>query len=220
MSVVWAAGQTTAPNCPVISVAGPQGITDSGDTIVFRAQISGLFSRSITYEWKVSGERTFDGQGTDSIRIHTTREDGNTNITATVTIKGLPERCAANASEVAGVAAGLVCDMPADEYGRIPWLEEQARLDNFLIHISQDPGYSGIVHMKIKVDESVGSAKEHARRMLNHFKRRDKNFDPGRLLFAIEVSDDGPTTTFRIIAKDSPLPTCTDACILLNSKEL
>ncbi len=220
VSVITASGQGVEGKCPEISVTGPYQITLPGDVMFFRADIPELDSRgAVTYEWKVSNGQITDGQGTNLIRVQTTREDEGTNVTATVTVKGLPKTCPDQASEVAGVAT-LPCIGSADEYGRIPWPDEQGRLDNLMLVIRNNPKSVAFIRMHLEAGEKVEDAKKHAIRILKHIKWRDEYFDPGRLRFAIEKRSERHSTAFYIVLDGAEMPSCGDGCTLLNGKNI
>ncbi len=215
-------GQVTANVCPVIVVAEPTRITPPGDAMFFRAEISGLDGRAVvTYVWKVSRGKITDGQGSDQIRIQTAREDQGTNITASVTVKGLSENCTISASGVAGVAA-----LPSHghgeavhEYGHIPWFKERTYLDNLLVQMRYVPELTVFIHMKIRSDESFDNAKKHIRRILEHLRWREKRFDRGRIRFGIEKNPKWHVTSWYILPKGGEPPVCGEGCILLSGKD-
>jgi len=80
-------------DCPTITVTGPSEDTTPGESMTFTANISGGSQESVTYLWTVSAGKIASGQGTPSITVSTTSEMAGTNVTATVQIGGLDERC-------------------------------------------------------------------------------------------------------------------------------
>ena len=70
--------------CPTLSVSGPAGLTNAGDTMTFTASASG----DLTYNWTVSAGTIESGQGTPSITVRTAAGMEGTNVTATVKIGG------------------------------------------------------------------------------------------------------------------------------------
>lgn len=92
--------------CPEIAVTGPSGITSPGDSMEYKAQISGDVRGSVRYEWTVSAGQIIEGQGTLAIKVRAP-ETEPTGLTATINIEGLPGGCPASASETAQVAAIL-----------------------------------------------------------------------------------------------------------------
>jgi hypothetical protein len=124
-------GQTAANNCPEVTVTGPMGVTAAGDTMTFTASVnnhSGV--DEIKYEWTVSAGTIEKGQGTSSIEVRTTREMRDSNVTATVRIAGLAAECNQTASDIGSIAAGIVCGMPYDQFGRISRGDTRARVDS------------------------------------------------------------------------------------------
>jgi hypothetical protein len=147
-------GQTVT--CPTVEVVGPAGVTAPGEAMFYRADVSGAGGEKVTsYKWTVSAGTIADGQGTDQIRIVSTREQAGSNITATVTVKGPGESCVATASETAPVMANIVSMMPADEYGETSWEEERARFDNLLIQLNHDPKLHAFIQMAVPANETL-----------------------------------------------------------------
>jgi hypothetical protein len=58
----------------------------------------------------------------------------------------------------------LVVDAPFDSYGNICWDEERARLDNFAIHLQQNPELVGYVIVYAGRHSCAGEAKARAER--------------------------------------------------------
>jgi hypothetical protein len=87
-------GQTETPaNCPKISVTGPPGITQPGDSMEFKAIMPLNSTDRLTFQWTISAGTIESGQGTAVIKLRTTREMNNSSVTATVEISGLPKDC-------------------------------------------------------------------------------------------------------------------------------
>ncbi len=218
LSVFNIAGQIPAAKCPELEIVGPQGIAYPGSEIVLRAKISGLDSRTLlNYDWKISGGRVLEGKATNQITLEATEQDAGGFITVSVLVNGLPENCSSNASEKYGVAR-RTHDTVLDQYGRIPWREEQARLDNLHVQISRNPEATGLIYMEIRAEDSVNAAKKHARKIANYFRSKYKKFDLGRLLLRIEPGSEWPSTRFYVLSKDE-IRTCTN-CIILSAKDL
>jgi hypothetical protein len=73
--------------CPTLDVTG-DGNVKAGETVVFKANVSGGTVTDLTYNWTVSQGEIVSGQGTPQIKVKTTREMIGT-ITATVEIGGI-----------------------------------------------------------------------------------------------------------------------------------
>ncbi|HXF43398.1 MAG TPA: hypothetical protein VNK26_06630 [Pyrinomonadaceae bacterium] len=170
--------------CPSLSVTGPAGITNPGDTMVFTATVAGGTQANITYNWTVSNGTIESGQGTPSIVVRTTREMANSSVTATVNIGGLDPncRCTTEASETAGVAA-LPTAVQIDEFGKLPNDDIRARLDTFFAELANNPNNQGYII-------NYGTPKEIAAReklIINHINFR--KFDRSR----ITIVNGGPS---------------------------
>lgn len=97
LSFVFVSAQTPS-DCPSISVTGPNRLPKPGQLIEFTADIRGAVESSgVSYVWSVSADKSFSGQGTNSILIEF--PDGFWGLTATVEVIGLPQGCPKRASE-------------------------------------------------------------------------------------------------------------------------
>jgi len=72
--------------CPDLSVTGPAGVTNPGDSMTFTANVSGGTQQNVTYNWSVSSGTISSGQGTPSITVATDTSMAGGNVTATVSI--------------------------------------------------------------------------------------------------------------------------------------
>jgi hypothetical protein len=72
--------------CPTLEVTGG-GNVKAGETVSFKAEVSGGTAADITYDWTVSQGEIIEGQGTSEIKVKTTAEMTGT-ITANVEIGG------------------------------------------------------------------------------------------------------------------------------------
>jgi hypothetical protein len=81
------------PGCPVVSVSGPD-VAVAGERVVFQSIVSGNEGK-ITYSWKVTNGRIVRGQGSSVIEVVATLAG---ELTALVTVKGLPPSCGFQAS--------------------------------------------------------------------------------------------------------------------------
>ena len=128
--------------CPSINVAGPSGVTLPGNSMPFTAIIKPYDPEKMTLVWSLTGSGESDlriakGQGSSSILVTSDRLYGR-NITATLTIRGLPEGCSNSASETAGIDHGD--PVVSDEYGQLKPNDEKARLTYTTIQLKSHPG--------------------------------------------------------------------------------
>lgn len=139
--------ETPTCDCGSLSVSGPAGTTNPGESMTFTATATGTGSSSYTYNWSVSSGTITSGQGTPSIAVATTSEMAGTNVTATVSIGGLPAactNCVTQASETAGVTRRPEARI-IDEYGPAQDDDVKARIDNFYIQLNNDPSAKGYI---------------------------------------------------------------------------
>ena len=194
-----------ACECPTISVTGPAGITNPGDTMTFTANVSGGSQASITYNWSVTGGTIESGQGTPSITVRTTREEANSNLTATVDIGGTDPscNCTTTASETAPVA-GLPEAVLINEFGKMSNDDVRAQLDIFFGELANNPNNQGYI-INYGTDREI-AARE--RLITNHIAFR--KFDRSRItLVRGGTSPDGVVHTkfYRVPpGAENPMP--------------
>ena len=188
-------------DCGTLSVSGPAGITNPGDTMTFTANVSG--GATPTYNWTVSAGSIESGQGTPSIVVRAPGESGN--VTATVDLGGLDPACGCptTASESAGVAPVKLPSVLIDEFGVAVNDVIRGRLDTFFADLSNNPNNQGYII-------NYGTDKEIAAReklIANHIAFR--KFDRSRITLVRGGDTGGGVNTklYRIPpGADNPAP--------------
>lgn len=117
--------ESAAQDCPKISIEGPPGLTFVGNIMKFTVDKPKEFGGN--YKWTVSQGTIESGQGSRSIEVRAPDVPDYVNVTATVELLGLPEKCVNKSSETAGVYRESV-PTAAAVYGRLSKNEEKARL--------------------------------------------------------------------------------------------
>lgn len=203
--VGYAFGQATEANCPKIEVIGPAGVSPVGQAIHFTAKVSGINSKLI-FNWKVSSGTIESGQGTPAI-IVVTDEDG-INITAEVTVEGLPNQCDNKAVESAPVEAQLpICSL--DEFSNLKPNQIRAKMDIFFEELSNNPGDIGVIILYVTSEEK--QTPDNARLTLIAKHAKFRKFDLGRIIFKIEPTDSDlkNTVLYRVpVGAEMPCPKC------------
>lgn len=198
-------GQATEANCPKIEVIGPAGVSPVGQPIHFTAKVSGINSKLI-FNWKVSSGTIESGQGTPAI-IVVTDEDG-INITAEVTVEGLPNQCDNKAVESAPVDFKLPnCNF--DEFSDLKPNEIRAKMDIFFAELANNPSDIGLIILYVGSDEKQTPDNSRLTLIAKHAKFR--KFDLGRLVFKIESTNSELTNTvlYRVpVGAEMPCKGC------------
>ena len=186
-----------ACNCVTLSVSGPAGVTSPGQSMTFTANVSG--GENITYNWTTSAGEITSGQGTPSITVATTEAMAGSNVTATVSLGNAPEcPCTNTASETAPVAA-RPDNITVDEFGAVANDDLKARIDNFFVQLSNNPGAQGYII-------NYGTAAEIRRRnavINSHIRMR--GLDASRVTF-IDGPSDGTGIRTRLIISPPGAP--------------
>ncbi len=185
--------------CPTLSVTGPSGVTQPGGTMRFTANVSG--GENVTYNWTVSAGTIESGQGTPSITVSTTTDMANSNVTATVKISTGQDptcNCLDEASDT-GSVAGTIDNITVDEFGPVANDDLKARIDNFYVQLSNNPGAQGYII-------NYGTAAEIRRRntVINaHIRMR--GLDASRVTF-IDGPSDGTGIRTRLVISPPGAP--------------
>jgi hypothetical protein len=129
--------------CSAVTVSCPDTVRVT-ESVPFTANVENAGDARLTYDWAVSAGTIQSGQGTNSIVVDTNALLGNSSVTTTVDVKGLPESCPASASCTTPLMRVIVEDR-IDEYGNIRFEDEQARLDNFAVELQNWPQGVGYI---------------------------------------------------------------------------
>lgn len=203
--------------CPVIEIIAPQGVTQAGETTTFSALVkNGMNTSKLEFIWAISEGTIIEGQDTPTIKLITIPDRSDATITAKVTVKGLPNDCANEASATVSIAPMIACGLPLDTYEKIPWQDEMARLQNLAIELFSEPDYEAHILLTVEKNESSRQIKNHIRKMANYLESLKIN--KARLIFIIEPSDHH-STSFQIRRKEAELTSC-NGCEIIKGKDL
>lgn len=215
LSVSGFAQNETKP-CPTIQIIAPATITSPGDSMTFSAQIEDKAENlKLRYNWIISSGVIVDGQNTSTIKVATTLEMSGEKVTAKVTVQGLPENCAAIASEW-GIVMREIYDLELDSYGKISSREEKGRLDNLFVALANNPKGKALIKLSLTKNENIGQAKNHIKQIMKHiiFRKQPKE----QFIFAIEQSN-VYKTTLQIIVENQEFPEY-ESCEILKGEDV
>lgn len=184
-----------ACSCPTLSVDGPAGLTDPGQSMTFTASVGG---GDVTYNWSVSAGTISSGQGTSSITVDTMGLDPGSNVTATVEIGGAPADCGCTTS---GSATGSIKEraevINVDEFGALVDDDVKARVDGFYSQLNQNPNAQGYI-INYGTPAQIKARRAQIMKAIN---RPGTGYDASRVTFI-----DGPNTGEGIKTKFSIVP--------------
>lgn len=164
-------------SCPTVSVTGPSGTVEPGQTMTFTANLSGGNQDAPTYNWTVSSGTIVEGQGTPTITVST---EGllDTTVTATVDIGGLCATCPPVSDSETGVVAGRPVSELVDEFGPLANDDVKARLDAFAQNLQSNPDSQGYII-------NYGPARQVTRRerLIRDYLVTTRGIDASRLVF-------------------------------------
>lgn len=184
--------------CYSVSVSGPSGITNPGDSMTFTANVGG--GGDFTYNWTVSNGTISSGQGTPSITVATTKAMAGQNVTATVDVGGMCPDCQRIASETAPVAPPITFTQ-IDEFDKLVDDDVKIRVDNFYIQLNNNPTAQGYII-------NYGTAAEIKKRraqIMKAINRPGTSYDASRVTFV-----DGPNSGTGIKTKFYLVPAGAD----------
>ncbi len=168
-------------SCPSLSVSGPAGVTNPGDTMTFTLNGGG----SNPVNWTVTSGTIEAGQGTSTITVRTTSEMAGSTVTATAELGGLDSACnCPNTASENGIIATRPTPRLVDEFGGKKDDEVKAIIDNFYIELNNDPNAKGYI-------VNYGTAKQIAARKAQINKAiKFRKYDPSRVVF-VDGGDTG-----------------------------
>jgi hypothetical protein len=162
-TIFRASAQPSQAQCPTVRVSCPDSVS-GGEAITFVVTASGGDPQvTPTFNWTVSAGSISSGQGTSVITVDMTGVPGDTNVTATVDLGGFNRSCAV-ASSCTTMVMKKAEARKFDEYGKIRPADENARLDNFVIELQNDPTAQGYLIAYGGRRSKAGEAKKAAAR--------------------------------------------------------
>lgn len=130
--------------CPTVRVSCPDTVYVK-EELSFVANVTGGDPNvTPTYNWTVSSGSISSGQGTATIQLDMSEVAGDSTVTATVDVGGFARECrTANSCTTSVMKKAEARKM--DEYGKLRANDENARLDNFVIELQNDPTAQGYI---------------------------------------------------------------------------
>lgn len=156
--------ETPPPPCPIITASAGTADATKGTQITFSADAKTTqgapYSEPVTYEWNlnVTSATIISGQNSSSIKVDTSGITTDTDVVATVTVRGLDPSCAneAKANTLIQVPPPQECKL-FDSYGAIKYNDEKARLDNLAIQLRELGVHAYIVAYRGSTDPRIGN---------------------------------------------------------------
>jgi hypothetical protein len=193
-SGVVAFAQADKNPCPEIIVIGPSSVINLGESAKLNVEINKEIEKyKIEYFWTVSGGKITRGQGTPEIEVATGSDDDDSNIAATVKLKGLPENCPDSGSE-SFVVVRHIGDRWFDTFGKLPRNDLYSRLDNLFVTIRLDPAAEGLIALEFDKAETRAKKIKRLNEILKHVNYR--KLDKSRLKFLISEAGEEYTKLY------------------------
>jgi len=171
----------TSPTCGIVDVEGPSEV-DPGTPLVLKVKTTGnIHTTKPEFKWTLSAGEITAGQGTEEITVDTVGL-GGLELVATVELSGAPTGCKGSVSRITRVnLPPPVCGLAFDSYGDISAEDEEARLDNFAIQLSNVPLSSGQIIMSAGQETFKNETMERLARTKSYLVNV-RDIDPTRIL--------------------------------------
>jgi hypothetical protein len=196
--------------CPKTNVACPDSV-DAGGKLSFSADVRGGDSQvTPTYNWSVSAGSISSGQGTSTIEVDTSEVTGGGTITATVDVGGFNRECGygSTASSCTTIVNKKVEARKLDEYGKLKPVDENARLDNFVVELQNDPTAQGYIIAYGGRRSRAGDAKQAAAKAKTYLVTK-RGLDPQRMITVDGGYREEPLFELWIAPSGAPAPQAT-----------
>jgi hypothetical protein len=190
--------QNSAAACSKLSLKGPAGITQPGDSVAFNVASTGSkHPANLSFEWKVEGYTFFEGQGTSQISVPATRDVGNVSVTAFVKINDQKSGCSIFLSESAGIGP----TMPGPDHYWFVFGSQRDRyvrshMDLFFSKMANNPNVEGLIELTFPQDTT-------RQRKVSRLKLIDKHlayrrFSPERISYYLRTGEHERIRTIRM----------------------
>jgi hypothetical protein len=174
-----AARAQTSVKCGVVKIDGPSQV-ELGTALVLKVKTTMLHTTKPEFKWWLSAGTITTGQGTAEITVDTTGL-GGLNITASVGLVGAPRDCKEAVSITFQVKMPGLIGCAFDNYGDIKFEDEQARLDNFAIQLTNEPLSSGHILISAGQETFEKEAEERLSRAKSYL-ADVRGIDPNRIV--------------------------------------
>jgi len=125
-------------SCPLLTMVGPADVVVPNGTLIFEAKLTESPSFTPRFAWTVSDGTIIEGQGTRSIKVRAPDYSQSIDLTANVTVIGLPQGCV-NIGSATYAVASQIYDPFIDAYGKLSLNEEKARMQNAATVLEMNP---------------------------------------------------------------------------------
>ncbi len=198
----FVAAQNEKPECPTISVTGPGGIIEPGDTATFTANVADPQRFGpLQYKWTFTGGEILKGQDTTALEVRA-KKTMPVQIYATVRVLGLPQGCLDTAAEKVEFF-GEPFPVSLDEFDRLANAAVKTRLDEFFAELKKHPHNQGYI-INYGTDKAIQAREKLILANINF-----RKFDSSRITLVRGGYNEGHINTklYRIPpGADNPVP--------------
>ena len=193
-------------DCPSMSVTGPAGIVEPGETGMYVVELIGKVPPGITFKWSLSEGGISEGQGTRSIKVVFPEQKGGvSSSTATVEVVGLSPGCPNTASETYSIVIDYI-PMLLDEFSIGPSMVNKKALAAAADDLSKNANNQLYIIEYFRAGTSKKSV-EKKLAMIRAYMTRSLKFDGSRITIITDVAHAPLTKIYRVPpGADNPAP--------------
>jgi hypothetical protein len=195
-------------HCPEVSVGGSTYVPEPSGPLRFKAHVNARDGSAVpTFSWSVSAGRIVGGQGTDAIEVELP-PGASDDVVAKVELHGYSLECPVASSAAYAKTTVGVSNFKFDEFGDIRSGDTKARLDNFAIHLQEDPTLLGYM---VVYGGRHGPRGQAARRTawLRDYIVNARGIDPARIITVEGGFRDELSAELWLSARGAPAPPVT-----------
>lgn len=204
--IVFAAGSNAFTQnrpdavCPAIDITGPSGGNYAvGMEYDIAVMVHTADLEKLNYEWTLSNDVSFEGQGKPLISFTAREELNDTELKASVKIKGLPENCPNAAS--ASFLIRFKHDPPLiADYGKVSFAEEKAHLNEIVSELKNYPDGTALFLIFYTNEETAQTLKARVSRIENYLVQ-NKKLSEKSFTFVFAASVNHSTKVYFVPAK-------------------
>jgi hypothetical protein len=185
--------------CPTISVTGPAGIFEPGETITFIVSLNREADKiNLKYNWTVSGGEITEGQRTQAVKVLVPKTSTEISIMAMVEVQNLPRECGTTITASETVAM-IICRVQrqVDEFSMSVSQIDKARLDNLLHELQNDPVAIAYIFERFERKTSQKLIKRKIQKISDYL-IKEKRIEKDRFVISITESNKNLTQYFIV----------------------
>ncbi|CAN5576404.1 hypothetical protein BH10ACI1_BH10ACI1_20940 [soil metagenome] len=189
--------QTTP--CPTIEISRSTYF-QRGEDIVLTANIQSSDWDKLNYNWKLSNNISFKGQGTPVIYFTAAEKMDGLNVSATIEISGLPENCNKTATEKFQIFYPVGSPIRITFYEKIPFNEEKAHLNLVYLKLKETLDSIAFFIISFTKKDSISAIKTRIQKITT-FLTKTRRIPKEKFVFVFSEQDSYRTMIYLLPRK-------------------